>query len=159
MFNREETMSCNKIRACFDERVDGRLAPEGQRQFDAHVASCANCRHEWEAYAASWQTLARPLAIEPSFGFVERTLRRLEEPASVITPGLWRLQILRWAMVASVVIVAGIGGWHGWQRGQEASHVLVYASVQQSDVLDEDFDVIATLDQLSGASGHRGGKL
>ncbi len=152
-------MSCNKIRACFDERLDGQLAPEGQRQFDAHVAACADCRHEWEAYAASWQALARHQAIEPSFGFVERTLRRLEEPASVITPGLWRLRILRWAMVASVVIVAGIGGWHGWQRGQEARRAQVYASVQQSDVLDEDFDVIATLDQLSGPNSHGEDKL
>ena len=152
-------MSCNEIRACFDQQLDGCLSPEGQRQFDAHLAACADCRREWQGYAASWQLIARHRAIEPSFGFVERTLRRLEEPASVITPGLWRVRILRWAMVSAFVIAAGVGGWHGWQRGKDVRAAQVYASVEQASVIDEDFEVVASLHQLNGASGQEGDTL
>lgn len=149
-------MSCGEIRSCFDERLDGRLGTERQRAFDAHVAACPDCRREWQAYAAAWQMLARHEAVEPSFGFVERTLRRLEEvPAK---PRLWRLPLVRWAMVASLVIAAGVGGRVGWRHVQENREAQVYASVNDADVLGDDFDVIASLDQLNEANGKEGKK-
>jgi anti-sigma factor RsiW len=79
-------MICSKTQISFDERLDGRLDAVRQQEFDAHIAACGECRCEWQAYVAAWQTLARHEAIEPSFGFVERTLRRLDEPETVVAP-------------------------------------------------------------------------
>ena len=84
---------------------------------------------------AAWELLGRHKGIEPSFGFVERTLRRLDEPAPVARPVFWQ-PVLHWALAAAVVVVLGVGGWTGWQR-------------KQADYL-EDFDVIASLDELNG---------
>lgn len=146
-------MSCGEIRSCFDERLDGRLGAERQQAFDAHVAGCADCRREWQAYAAAWQVLARHETVEPSFGFVERTLRRLEEGPAVARPRFWRLPVVRWAMVASLMIAAGVGGRIGWRHVQENREAQIYASVNDADVLGDDFDVIASLDQLNEANG------
>jgi len=72
-------MSCQTVREQFDHRLDGRLSGHEQAAFEVHLAGCADCRREWEAYASAWQVLARDEGIEPSFGFAERTLRRLNE--------------------------------------------------------------------------------
>jgi len=145
-------MNCRSIQAGFDERLDGRLDAARQREFDAHIAACAVCRREWKAYAGVWQTLAQHEAIEPSFGFVERTVRRLDEPEVVTTPTRWRLPVLRWAMLSTVVVAVGLGGWTGWQRHQGFKRAQVYASVQDANLLGDDFDVIASLDQLEGGN-------
>jgi hypothetical protein len=102
---------------------------------------------------AAWELLGRHKGIEPSFGFVERTLRRLDEPTPVTRPVFWQ-PVLRWALAATVVVALGVGGWTGWQRKQQsdqvsATRVETYATAQQGDYL-EDLDVIASLDQLNG---------
>lgn len=139
-------MSCQTIREQFDERLDGPLLAA----FEAHLAGCADCRREWEAYAGAWQVLGRDKGIEQSFGFAERTLRRLNEPPVVGLPRFWRPS-LRWASLAATIIALGVGGWIGRERIQEGKRVEVYARVQQADYL-EDFDVIANLDQLKGGN-------
>ena len=147
-------MRCRKIQASFDERLDGRLDLVRQQEFDAHIAGCAACRCAWQAYAAAWQTLARHEAIEPSFGFVERTLRRLDEPEAVTAPTRWRLprKLSEWAMLTTVVIAIGLGGRVGWRHYQGVKQAQIYVSVQDADLLGEDFDVIASLDQLNGGN-------
>jgi len=151
-------MSCSETRDRFGEKLDGRLDAPRQQAFDAHLAACPDCRREWEAYTAVWQVLGRHEPVEPSFGFVERTLRRLEEPAAAARAPWWRLSMVRWATVASLVIAAGIGGRIGWRRVQENRDAQIYASVNDADVLGEDFDVIASLDQLNVSNGQEGKK-
>ena len=141
-------MNCKQTQSSFDERLDGRLDAARQAQFEAHVASCSACRAQWQAYAAAWQTLARHEAIAPSFGFAARTLRRLEQPAVEPRPLLWRLPVFRWAMLAGVVVVAGLGGSMSWQHMQDRHRAEIYVHAHQ-DML-EDFDVIAALDDLNG---------
>lgn len=147
-------MNCRSIQASFDERLDGRLDAGRQQEFDAHIADCAECRREWQAYAAAWQTLLRHGAIEPSFGFVERTLRRLDEPETVVAPARWRLprKLSGWAMLATVVIAIGLAGRAGWQHYRGNKQAQIYASVHEVDFLGEDFEVIASLDQLNGGN-------
>jgi len=97
---------------------------------------------------AAWELLGRYEVIEPSFGFVERTLRRLDEAPASAPHRLWPLSVLRWAAAASLAVGLGLGGWLTWQRVQDQHRAEVYA---QQDLL-EDFDVIASLDQINGGS-------
>lgn len=142
-------MNCREFNARFDDRLDGQMEAERQREFDAHLAACAGCRQDWQAYAAAWQTLARHEAIEPSFGFVERTIRRLDEPGTAAASfGRWRLPIFRWATLAIIMIAIGLAGQIGWGHYQAVKRAQVYASAQEANVLGEDLEVIASLDQL-----------
>ena len=142
-------MSCQTIKEQFDERIDGRLSALQQTAFDEHLAACADCRREWQAYANAWAALERHAGIEPSFGFVERTLRRLDEP-QVVRTWFWQ-PAFRWAALTATVVVLGVGAWVGHERLVEQRRADVYARVQQGDYL-EDFDVIASLDQINGAN-------
>ncbi len=141
-------MSCKAIREQFDERLDGCLVQPQQAAFDAHVATCTDCRLEWQAHAGAWEALERQPGIEPSFGFVERTLRRLDERPAVERSWFWQPSV-RWAALAAAVVALGVGGWVEHGRMQERSRAELYARVQQADYL-EDFDVIANLDQIEG---------
>ena len=141
-------MSCQTFREQFDNRLDGRLSGPEQVAFDAHLAGCADCRREWEAYANVWQALARDKGIEPSFGFAERTLRRLTEQPIVVRPWWWRPPI-RYAALATTVIVVALAIWVGHERTVGRNRAKIYAQVQEGDYL-EDYDVIANLDQLKG---------
>lgn len=140
-------MNCQNVQASFDERLDDRLDAAQQAQVGAHLASCADCRRQWQAYAAVWQTLERLEPVEPSFGFAQRTLRRLEEPATETRPVFWRLPVFRLATLACLVAVISLGGWLRWKDVQDARRAEVFALTQ--DRL-EDFDVIVALDQISG---------
>jgi anti-sigma factor RsiW len=141
-----KTMNCNQVRALMDDRLDGRLAEETGALFDRHVAVCPACDREWQTLCGMWSTLDRLPAIEPSVGFAERTLRRLDEPAPSFAerflPAFWR-----WTLVGATAVVLAVCGWTIWQRAQDARLAHVYARVHQGD-LNDDFDVIAGLDRL-----------
>jgi len=99
---------------------------------------------------AAWELLGRHQSIEPSFGFVERTLRRLGETLVAPQRRFRHLPAFRWAMAASVAVALSFGASLSWQRVQANRHAEVYAHVGQ-DTLD-DFDVIASLDQIDGGN-------
>ena len=143
-------MSCKAIREQFDERLDGRLAPSQQAAFDAHIGACADCRSEWRAYAGAWEVIERQPGIEPSFRFVERTLRRLDERPTAARSWFWQPAV-RWATLGAAVVALGVGGWVKHERMSERRRAELYARVQQADYL-EDFDVIANLDQIEGGN-------
>ena len=95
---------------------------------------------------AAWELLGRHESIEPSFGFVERTLRRLDEEP-VRQSFWWQLPVFRWASsIALAVVVAG--GAFAWHHVRETRNVEVYAAAHQDSL--DDYDVIANLDQLEG---------
>src|ERR1043166_4092160 len=97
---------------------------------------------------AVWELIGRHQPIEPSFGFVERTLRRLDEVLVSRQCTFWSVPALRWAAAASFVAVLGVSSWLTWQHVQDKRRAEVYAHVQQDRL--EDFDVIVSLDQISG---------
>ena len=142
-------MSCKEIKRKFDERLAGRLSGPDRAAFDEHVAICADCRQEWQAYAGAWTALERHTDIEPSFGFVERTLRRLTEPT--VARGWFWQPAFRWTALAASVVVLGVGAWLGHQRLVAQRSAEIYAGIRQAEYL-EDFDVIASLDQLNGGN-------
>jgi hypothetical protein len=94
---------------------------------------------------AAWDLLGQHRGIEPSFGFVERTLRRLD---TMPTHPVWRrVPVLRWASGACLACIVAIGAVHQYHLGG-IKRAEIYAIAQQ-DRLD-DFDVIASLDVLNG---------
>ena len=147
-----KTRNCNQQRLQFDDRLDGRLDERQCAEFDRHVAVCPECGPEWHDYAAAWQLLTRPKTIAPSFGFVERTLRRLDEsPQSQGSWGwLWDRHAVRWGLgIASLALACAAGGMT-WQKIEAHRIGKVYASVSHGDLV-SDFDVIASLDLLEEA--------
>lgn len=95
---------------------------------------------------AAWEFIGRHKSIEPSFGFADRVLRRLEEqPARA----LWQLPAFRWATGLSLAMVLAMGTLH-WQNVREARPAEIYAAATQDSL--EDYDVIANLDLLTGDS-------
>ena len=144
----EMSMTCKQAQQSFDERLDERLTESQRAVFDEHVAACAECRREWQAYADAWGVLERHAGIEPSVGFVQRTLQRLDEPRPVARPWFWR-PVFRWGALVTAAIALSVGAWVRHQRTVEQRRVEIYASVRQAEYL-EDFDVVANLDQLKG---------
>jgi hypothetical protein len=94
----------------------------------------------------AWELLGQHRGIEPSFGFAQRTLRRLHETP---TRRFWQLPVFRWATVLSCAIVVAVGGLVIRHRAEVRRNAEIYAAHQ--DRL-EDYDVIAALDQLEGNS-------
>ena len=97
---------------------------------------------------AAWDLIGRHESIEPSVGFAQRTLRRLDEiPARRIW---WQLPVVRWATSLGLAgIVAVVGAIHR-QKTVEAKRIEVYAAAHQDSL--DDYDVIASLDQLDGGN-------
>ena len=147
-----KTRNCNQLRQQFDDRLDGRLDEQQGAEFDRHVAVCPECGPEWHEYAAAWQVLTRPESIAPSFGFVERTVRRLDEPGQPPTAWgwLWDRRTVRWGLGIAVLALACTAGGLTWRQIQVRRAGEIYASVSHGDLV-SDFDVIASLDLLEAA--------
>lgn len=143
-----KTMYCNQLREQFDDRLDGRLAEPEREAFDRHVAVCPECAREWQAYAAVWQTLALAEAPAPSVGFVERTLRRLDDPPP---PFLlrWRRPAWQWLLVGATTVALVVSAWLIWERAERNRLAQLYVQVHPTDFV-EDEEVIAVLDALTG---------
>lgn len=136
-------MNCRTIRKQFDERLDGRLSEPARQQFEAHLAVCPACRQEWVEYAHAWEALTQLGPVTPSVGFVERTLRRLDEvPDRQVWPVL-----TRWLAYGTALVVLGLGSGLLWRQHTEQRRAALYAEIQGKDYL-EDFDVIVSLDRL-----------
>lgn len=95
---------------------------------------------DWRDDEKLWEVLGLARPIEPSHGFVERTLRRLHnEPQPVPYPNrLWRWA---WAGGLAFLCLAALVVYPQLERRHRAE---LYAATHQADYL-EDFDVIAAL--------------
>jgi predicted anti-sigma-YlaC factor YlaD len=152
-------MICRKAQRLFDVRLDNQLDTATQAAFDAHIAACPACHSEWQAYSSAWQLVGRLQPIEPSHGFVERTMRRLDENP-VPSHGLDWLPIFRWAALGLTVLAMSLGGWLGWQQWttlQTAKNTVKpidstpFLQVSHGSFF-EDMDVIASLEELTPSS-------
>ena len=73
-------MRCDDVRSILEE-IRGQEAPDSVRE---HLASCADCAEWWRALrvvSAGFRALAQDSVPEPSWGFPERVLRRIQEAA------------------------------------------------------------------------------
>ncbi len=104
-------MTCAESRDLFSARADGALSAAERDGLEAHLASCADCRREWQRFAA---TVGLLQAVEPArapAGFVERVV-------AAARPQPWPRRLLRGVLVpwpvklpleaAAVVLVAGL---------------------------------------------------
>ena len=71
-------MRCEDVRTILEE-VRGPDAPESVR---THLASCATCAEwwrDWRLLSAGFRALSRETVPEPSWGFPDRVVRRLQQ--------------------------------------------------------------------------------
>ena len=72
-------MNCQQFQNQFDNRLDGRLDSACAQAFDAHTAGVHPARRNGSSTGHSGKSWPGKRAVEPSFGFAQRTLRRLHE--------------------------------------------------------------------------------
>lgn len=141
-------MNCQQAQASFAPRLDGRLDPAENAAFEAHLGNCPSCAAEWRAYAGAWTLIGRQTVPEVSVGFVERTLRRLDE-APAAWAGRWWIPLWRWGVVGALALTLAAAGWFGWQAKRSRqldAQAELYVMVHQDRL--EDFDVVAALHLL-----------
>jgi Predicted integral membrane protein (DUF2275)/Putative zinc-finger len=67
-------MTCDEIRALFSDVADARLAPGEQAAWDAHLATCADCRREWASFQRTLGLLQGLPRHRAPDGFVDRVM-------------------------------------------------------------------------------------
>ena len=67
-------MTCDEARARFSDVADARLAPAEQAAWDAHLATCADCRREWAGFQRTVGLLHGLPRHRAPAGFVERVM-------------------------------------------------------------------------------------
>jgi predicted anti-sigma-YlaC factor YlaD len=84
--------------------LDGRLDRDRQPELEQHVATCPDCRSEWNAMQQVSAMLAKSPMVRPSSGFSLRVERRLTQRT------LQRRQLFRgMALLTSSLSLAGVG--------------------------------------------------
>ena len=104
-------MTCPEARDLFSARADEALAPDERAALEAHLATCGECRREWQRLAA---TVGLLRAVEPArapAGFVDRVV-------AAARPQPWyrrlaRTVFLPWPVklpleAAAIVLVGGL---------------------------------------------------
>src|SRR5215831_5754351 len=97
-----------------EEYMGGVLAPSSQRDFEAHLATCEECRREVNSMmemSSLFESLQAPAEIEVSPGFYARVR---SEISSKMTPSFWSLFSLdaafgRRVVFASLLTLAVLG--------------------------------------------------
>ncbi len=117
-------MSCFRVRALFSAYIDEEISPSSRRVLERHLASCAACRREldaWRALSGALRLLGEePVAVPPSFraGIMARLPAR--ESATRRRVALWTgwsrgLRVAAAAavlalLVGGVTVAAGLAG-------------------------------------------------
>ena len=112
-------MRCRKAHWYLSARCDGTLSERQRLRLEAHLATCEGCRRE-AFYFSELGTVATRLeshAARPDFDLRLRSaIRRADEAA--LMPVSWQSRfanlLLRPALVASSVVVLGLGGLGTW---------------------------------------------
>jgi len=72
-------MHCSKASELMSLRLDGLLEGAAETDLDAHLASCARCKEEWEALCEVSRIFRSTPLIAPRPGFAKRVSRRLAQ--------------------------------------------------------------------------------
>ena len=102
-------MNCRQSRALFGPYWDDELTQAEREWLEAHFASCANCRREYEDLARSLEWMSELPRVEVSPGFAESVVAqaRRRTPATDRVPGVTP----RWIPVtAAAALLAVLGG-------------------------------------------------
>lgn len=81
-------MTCDEARALFTDLADGRLGAAERAAVGAHLATCAECRREWEGFERTLELLHGLPRYRAPAGFPERVL-------SAARPAPWPRRLAR----------------------------------------------------------------
>jgi anti-sigma factor RsiW len=104
-------MKCWHVKKMISQYVDGKLAPDEKKDFDAHIRSCASCRQGLEETLAIHEMVASAEKFSAPYGFVTRVLANINEKerSRVRRPLGFRPLFLRTAQVAVAIVVMTLG--------------------------------------------------
>ena len=145
-------MNCERFMDLLAEALGDELPPTMQTEFDTHVASCANCRREYESMRDTMSTL-RQLPPAP-----EVSIRRLDDSlvfgrstdlrrSPRLRPGV----LLRYAAVILLAFLAGFATRRGPEIAPGGPHVKEGNSAPAQPALADEEDTFRT----AMASAHR----
>src|SRR5262245_49924024 len=80
-------MTCHDARATFSDLADQALPAAGRAACEAHLAECADCRREWEAFQRMLALLHDMPRLRAPAGFADRLLGAVQSP--------WHQRLLR----------------------------------------------------------------
>lgn len=73
-------MTCDESRALFSDVADARLTPGEQAVWDAHLATCSDCRREWASFQRTLGLLQGLPGHRAPTGFVDRVMTATYPP-------------------------------------------------------------------------------
>lgn len=140
-------MNCLQAEEHFSAYFEDALDYQALRGFEAHLAECEACQHEYARFQESVKVVQQLPQIEPSFDFMPTLLERLAEERrefggvkEIIATGWNRLQggprRPKWAfsaVIALILIVAG-GGYlyqDGFLSDRDSQPVVVATPTTQ----------------------------
>ena len=117
-------MNCLQAEEHFSAYFEDTLDYQALRDFEAHLATCGACQHEYARFQESVKAVQQLPQIEPSPNFMPKLLERLAEERQEfggirnrITTGWHRLQDglrrPRWAFsgIVALILIAVVGGY------------------------------------------------
>ena len=117
-------MNCLQAEEHFSAYFEDTLDYQALRDFEAHLATCGACQHEYARFQESVKAVQQLPQIEPSPNFMPKLLERLAEERqefggirNMITTGWHRLQDglrrPRWAFsgIVALILIAVVGGY------------------------------------------------
>jgi hypothetical protein len=140
-------MTCDDVRAILEETGE-RAAPEGVL---AHLSSCATCAEwlkDWRTMTEGFRLLAQDVGPEPSWGFAERVVRRLDDSVDPLRGAVdlieragRRVVWATFAMTLAAVLALIVPSSGPVRAASEPEYLLVQpqsASGQNEQILDVD---------------------
>jgi len=116
-------MNCLQAEEHFSAYFEDTLDYQALRDFEAHLATCGACQHEYARFQESVKAVQQLPQIEPSPNFMPKLLERLAEEQQefggikdIIITGWHRLQDglhrPRWAVsgIVVLILIAAVGG-------------------------------------------------
>jgi hypothetical protein len=67
-------MTCDEVRPLFSDVADARLAPAERAAWDAHLATCTECRREWASFQRTLGLLHELPRHRAPVGFIDRVM-------------------------------------------------------------------------------------
>ena len=111
-------MNCNRCQILLEQLLDGQLDAAMEAEVLAHVECCVSCAHWRRDLQRVWELLDAEKSLEPSPGFVVRTIRRavtVNESPTLLLPRriFWPAPRRLWAMASAgaMVLVVLSGYW------------------------------------------------
>jgi len=151
-------MNCRNTETKLVAYLDSKLTIAERRQFEAHLATCAECGKRAAEFRSVWDALDELPALTPSAAFDARVRARVDQERRQAGFWSWIIPSPRMAFAATALLIASI-----WLSSFEPSrpvapHAPVLAAVQNAEAefgmiqdlpVLENYDVLTSFDALS----------